>query len=1601
MFLAPVNRVTITTLVLIAGLACSLCAEDWPMWRFDANRSASSPENLKLPLKPAWVREYSPRVPAWEDPLNQDLMTFDLVFEPVVLGERMFLAFNDRDKLVALDIRTGRELWTFYTDGPVRMAPAAWSDKVYFTSDDGCLYCVRAEDGSLVWKFRGGPSQRKALGNSRLVSAWPARGGPVIRDGVVYFAAGIWPFMGTFIYALDAATGRVIWLNDSTGSQFIKQPHNTSAYGGVAPQGCLVATRDLLLVPGGRSVPAAFNRQMGHLLYFRIGDSDKGTGGSVVMANENEFFVHTRLRGTRAHDLTTGRKSSFILNEPVLAQNRIYAASFSTNRNELERALRRFDVAAYEEAKARAELADAYNAGDLQAVKNHTRTWNLKVDDLAKAKAALEKEQAKPSSPPEPVIRSYMPDKQVEWEIKADGSGDLIQAGNHLFAAGSNAIVAIRLHRRQKPSIEWSIPITNSVRRLLAANGMLFAVTMDGGIMAFTPSQGSDTVFKETFANPAPTQSALERAREISQTTGAREGYAFYLGLDDGSLLTALATETQLRIIGVDNDSNKVERLRRQLDSAGLYGIRASLMAADPGDFGAPPYIANLIVADAEFARRLADATVLQKVFQSVRPYGGALWINTGGNGTDEIASKAREAQLSNAVVRVQGNAVIIVREGPLPGSADWTHQYGNVANTVKSDDKTVKLPLGVLWFGGNSHTNVLPRHGHGPSEQVAAGRLFVEGYDSISARDVYTGRPLWQTVIPGLDTYGIYYDETHIPNPLSTIYGQRHIPGANARGANYVVTADSVYVAVQDHCAVLEAATGKITRNIPMPAIEGQRQRPEWAFIGVCDDVLLGGTGYAQPNKRLGLSFGWPPPFADLAASAGLAAFNRHTGELLWQVPARHGFFHNAIVAGNGLVYCLDRLPKSAESRYKLKEGHSPQGYRIVAFELHTGKVVWEQTNDIFGTWLSYSKEHDVLLFAGANARDRLKDEADKGMMVLRAKDGSVVWKNLGRQYNGPCILHNDLIITTPPSDKLSAGAFRLLDGQPHTITNMITGEPQRWRIFRSYGCNTPVASEYLLTFRSGAAGFYDLENHTGTGNFGGFKSGCSPNLIAANGILNAPDYTRTCSCPYQNQTSLGLVHMPEAEMWACNTLGVDAETVHRIVRLGLNLGAPGDRVDTNGTLWIEYPPVPGYSPRLPLTIESSGTNEFRRYSAMVSGDGPSWVMASGLRGIRSLTLRPISLKTIEGRSPGATTHPDKYKDYERTTIFDFDQAWRYNSNGLDLGTEWRTETYDDSAWPVGKGLLGFEDKPEEYPQPFRTLFKNYSRRIITYYFRTTFVYDNNLSNIIFQAQSYIDDGALFYLNGREIGACRLGSGARFDTEAAIGAPEKELYYFEFSPEFVRPGTNLVAVEVHQFGHNSSDIVFGMKLDAIHLKPEVDTNQLASTDPLESTNKLASTNKFASTNQPLSTNLLASNNNNNGNEADLDEDADPDERPAGLPGARRRTVNVIQAPSFPDARVEANYPQLRPAFYTVRLYFMEPDPVSPGQRVFNIRLQNRRVMTDFDILKAAGGPNRGVKLEFKNVLVGKTLQINLDKTPASELEPVLSGVEIVFEREQ
>lgn len=1148
-------------------------ADNWPMWRHNAERSAATQNALTDKLALLWQRTFAPRQQAWDDPLNLDLMSYDRTFEPIVLDGRMFVGFNDRDKLLALDAGTGQELWSYYAEAPVRLPPVGWNNRVYFCSDDGFVYCVDARSGELVWKFSGAPNPQHVIGNRRLTSAWPARGGPVIRDGRLYFAASIWPFMGTFIYALDAETGKVVWLNDRTGAQYIKQPHSAPSFAGVAPQGALVATEKELIVPGGRSVPAVFDRASGEQRYFEINAGGKGTGGSFVVADERYFYVHTREKGTRAFDIASGLKTAFMPNEPVLADGVIYSAEMS--------------------------------------------------DDN------------------QPVIRAYSTDESLLWQVAADGRGDLILACDKLLAAGVDGITAIRLPHGDRPAeVAFRVPVEGNVQRLLVADQKLFAVTLEGQIMAFGENQPGPT-------NSAPVDAAVAKLAPLSLdytpeelnavksllAAGSAEGYGFWFGSTNSGVARALAKHSPfVQLAMVDNDGRRVEPLRRGLAGADIHGV--TVHESEPANFRAPQYVAHMLFIAPELAHSI-DATVLSTLYQSVRPYGGVMHVLFEAKASkadrEQLAARIEAMQLEKAQVELLEHSVCVHRVGSLPGSADWTHQYGDVANTLKSNDSRLKLPLGILWFGGSSNTDVLPRHGHGPPEQVVAGRLYIQGMNSLSCRDVYTGRVLWKREFENLGTFDVYFDATYEDVPLDPKYNQVHIPGANGRGTNYVVTEDRVYLLIAASCLVLDAQSGETLTQIELPK-DDQGEQPEWGYIGVYEDVLIGGLGFAKYRARHQLEFeadkalsvskaGFGSKSLDRAASAGLVGFDRHTGKQLWQVNAQHSFWHNGIVAGGGKVYCLDKNPSHVEDALR-RRGKSPEAnYRIVALDYRTGKPQWEVTEGVYGTWLGYSEQFDLLLQAGAQASDRLVSETGRGMTVYRGRDGNVQWQNDSLAYAGPCILHNDLIITNANSYSESAGAFYIQTGKPKLIKNPLTGKIEPWKITRAYGCNNIIASENMLTFRSGAAGFYDLLNEGGTGNLGGFKSGCTSNLVVAGGVLNAPDYTRTCSCAYQNQTSLALVHMPDVDVWTVEPSVATTESEEPLWQLAINFGAPGDRREADGQLWLEYPPVAGDSAALQIKLNDEA-KFFQHHSSLIAGASRPWVLASGVDGVTELEI-------------------------------------------------------------------------------------------------------------------------------------------------------------------------------------------------------------------------------------------------------------------------------------------------------------------------------------------------------------------------------------------
>ncbi len=1180
-------RLFLSVILCLLALQAEAQFHNWSVWRFDHGRSAASPEQLSDSLYLQWQVKYSPRIPVWDDPLNQNLMQFDRVFEPIVADGKIFLGFNDQDKVVALDINSGEELWHFYADGPVRMPLAENKGRIYFTSDDGNCYCLNAENGSPLWIKSLAPAPLKLLGNKRLISMWPARGGIVIKDDIIYTAASIFPMMGTFIYAIHAESGEIIWKNEGTGSNYILQPHRSPAFADVAPQGTFTISGDKLLVAGGRSVPAAFDLNTGEKLYYHLSASGK-TGGAFTCGNDQVFFNHHRVRMTNMYDSNTGFPLARNAGEyPVLDGNHVY---FSGNR-----------VSA--------------------SVLDDTMTLH------------------------------------TLWEAEVSAGNDLIKAGDCLYAADSSGISAIKIVDNL-PRVLWTKTTERPIERLVVSNGKLIAVTDDGQILVFGDVPPSDVKLLEQ--TEAMIAGRSYTAKRIIRKTGITSGYGIIIGTENIRLLKSLVSNTSLSLIAFDKEPERISYLREHFDRLGIKADRLSFQPFDVTVSSLPKYFSTLTLVTDPIYLKDQNKEYIEAIFESTRPYDGKIWIKARGKVKRKLKNTTKDLDLYGAQLSKGRGHLLISRSGALEGAADWTHNYGDIANTIKSDDQAVKAPLGILWFGGNSNLDVLPRHGHGPSEQVIDGRLIIQGINSISARDVYTGRTIWKKEFEHLDedTWMVYYDETYDPDhPLDPKYNQVHLPGANARGTNFIVTREYVYAIEGTNCHLLDIKTGELVKSIST----GDPNTQKLGYIGVYDDLLILGNNFSQypniPNEE-----GVPPREKfenfDLTASKELLILDRFSGKKIWSIPANHGFLHNAVIAGDGILFCLDKLPQHLETKLKRRGQPQPSGSRLLYLDIKTGDLLAEDTTDIFGSWLGYSSEYKLLLQANRPSRDMLTGEAGRRMIAYNIQSKEILWdKSLF--YTNPPIISGDKIYT-------NGEGFSLLTGEPIYERDLITGEEVRWNFKREYGCGYVVASEHLLTFRSASAGFINLDVFEGTGSLGGFKAGCSANLIVANGVLNSPDYTRTCQCPYQNQTSLALINMPWMTYWANSNYKWSGK---QIKQLGLNLNAPGDRTSDDNTLWLEFPYVAGASPEVPVEMDTMDYCEIRKDPISITSKNTPWISSSSIGGIRSMEITLSKDSVAEEASYSVHLYfsePEKIEKGER--VFDVNIQGRKVLENFDI---------------------------------------------------------------------------------------------------------------------------------------------------------------------------------------------------------------------------------------------------------------------------------------------------------------------------------------------
>ncbi len=161
-----------------------------------------------------------------------------------------------------------------------------------------------------------------------------------------------------------------------------------------------------------------------------------------------------------------------------------------------------------------------------------------------------------------------------------------------------------------------------------------------------------------------------------------------------------------------------------------------------------------------------------------------------------------------------------------------------------------------------------------------------------------------------------------------------------------------------------------------------------------------------------------------------------------------------------------------------------------------------------------------------------------------------------------------------------------------------------------------------------------------------------------------------------------------------------------------------------------------------------------------------------------------------------------------------DAESAWRYNQAGANQAPAgWNGPGFDDSGWASGLPLLAKEESA--LPEPLRTPL-NLGQT--TYYFRKRFNFPGPTQGATASLRYIVDDGCIIYLNGKELTRVRMPDGAVSHGTFASQNVGEAVYEGPVTvpASFFTTGENVVAVEVHQSNASSSDIVFGLSIEAV-----------------------------------------------------------------------------------------------------------------------------------------------------------------------------------------
>ena len=1005
--------------------------EDWPTCRKDSQRGGITPEQLVFPLEEVWCYE-APQPPSPAWP------------EPAEHD------FQNRGNTIRLSP-------TVIFDRAFQVVVAR--NRLYYgSSTDDTVYCLDAASGETSWTF---------------TTEGPVRLAPTIARDRVYVGSD-----DGHLYCLRASNGELLW-KYRVGPEDRRLPGNermisrwpvrcgivveddrvycaaglfpnegvylcaVNAYDGQEvwkqkinrpAQGYLLASPEALFLPTGRSAPLVFDRKTGNPL-------GEISGGGCFGVVSEDVYVHAG--GERQGGLVVSSTAK------------------------------------------RAKIAQA---DGLSLIADQNRVYVLQEDRLF----AVDREEYLRTGKASP-----------KWKTPSTTPLEMIKAGDTILGGGDGLVAA---YGARDGGVVWTSPVQGKAYALAVAEGCLFVSTDTGTIHCFRSSSGEKrrvpgpriirSIPKEP-AWPEDNWTGLHRqaAEAVLRAAGTTKGYCLILGSGDGRLAYEIARQSNLQVIGLEENPQAVARARKKFLAAGIYGKRISIHEGKPDYLRYPRLCANLIVADRLLKKGELVATRPSEALPILHPFRGTTFLTFPEEKSPTPADKGSARKPSPATLLVG-----VAERGAVEGAGQWTHQYADPGNTACSDDPLPTANLEVQWFGQPGPRGMVDRHNRTSAPLFMNGRLFVSGMNRLYGVDAYNGTVLWEKDLPGSVRMSVLKNS-----------------------GNMALVSDRLYVAAENRCHAFDPQTGEQRTVFSIPPADAEKGA-EWGYIACVGSVLLGSASRPDPSWKIQNHGSWERGYLDftpVVCSDSVFALDRHTGAVLWRQIPRTGVIINPAIAADGRhVYYLEsgdpQTRQVANGRVTVAALVGKDS-ALVCLDLETGREIWHKPVDLRGLQHNvylYCADQTLLVAGSQNVEKKLHF----ALLALDASSGEILWRT-----------------TTPPFPGDIGGGHGEQDQHPAIVNGIIytdslayqlrTGtQVPGWKAPKRVGCATISASARDIFYRGQNPSRAEIATGEEISLTSVTRPGCWISIIPAGGLVLLPEASSGCTCAYSIQTSLAL---------------------------------------------------------------------------------------------------------------------------------------------------------------------------------------------------------------------------------------------------------------------------------------------------------------------------------------------------------------------------------------------------------------------------------------------------------------------------------------------